>query len=956
MLNKKVKSLLFIFLILFCIAAVNAESIDDNIDIESMNTVNIESGTDLAVIDEETTVASTAGNFSDLNNTINKETKNNITLDKDYIYNSSTDSEFKNGIVINRTITIDGAGHIIDGNYSVRIFNVTNGTLTLKNIKLINGNATYGGAIYNNGTLNVINVTFTNNNASANGGAIFGSSKVNMTIADSTFINNTANGTGGAVCNSIGNITITNSIFTENSVNYHGGAIYSNHNVTVINTTFNKNKAGRFGGAISSNSMITTINSTFTNNTAGKQGGAIESTEDSFAINSNFTQNSAVLGGAISSENGKVTITGSNFNQNNATSGGAVFCNETIANNSNFTQNTAEIGGAIFTINLTATNSNFNQNNVTTIGGAIFSVFANINGSTFTENNAERRGGAVYSTYATISNSIFDKNNAKEYDGGAIYIDNRTLEVVNSIFTNNTAGNQGGAIYSANTTIENSNFTQNNATSGGAIYNTNKLTVADSKFDENSATKNGGALYSSNDLTVSNSTFNNNTAATNGGAIYSTNGNATITESEFNNNNASKGGAIYYTNTKASSSPNVSLTVENSTFDLNKGLGDDIYTSYNTNVLNNTYTKDSYANIYADGIIINGTVVSVLDNKTYHVANAGSQFKANATVTVDGASVAGYTVVITDGENSYKTTYQGNGVYETNSYITANFTTKHYSAIVNGDENSTAYTVKNGTVVNLKEIELIVEDLIKYYGNDGKLFIKLTDSEGNPIAHQNVTITINGKTYNRTTDENGTVLMNINLDVGVYEATVTYGNLTKNATVAILPTISGNDIVKFYRNGTQYYATFLDENGNPLANTNVTFNINGVFYTRETNENGTARLNINLNPGEYIITAFNSVNNESYSNVIEVLNVIESENLEMTTQSRLPFEATILGDEGKPLANAKVVFNVHGRIYEKMTDENGVARLNINLLAGEYIITTMYNGLSKSNTIVVNNI
>ena len=47
----------------------------------------------------------------------------------------------------------------------------------------------------------------------------------------------------------------------------------------------------------------------------------------------------------------------------------------------------------------------------------------------------------------------------------------------------------------------------------------------------------------------------------------------------------------------------------------------------------------------------------------------------------------------------------------------------------------------------------------------------------------------------------------------------------------------------------------IDGEGNPVSGVNITMNINGVFYNRTTNENGTARLNINLPPGEYILTA-----------------------------------------------------------------------------------------------------
>ena len=40
-------------------------------------------------------------------------------------------------------------------------------------------------------------------------------------------------------------------------------------------------------------------------------------------------------------------------------------------------------------------------------------------------------------------------------------------------------------------------------------------------------------------------------------------------------------------------------------------------------------------------------------------------------------------------------------------------------------------------------------------------------------------------------------------------------------------------------------------------------------------------------------------------------------------------------------------------IYDRTTDSEGVARLNINLQKGEYIITSSYNGQSIANTITV---
>ena len=58
-------------------------------------------------------------------------------------------------------------------------------------------------------------------------------------------------------------------------------------------------------------------------------------------------------------------------------------------------------------------------------------------------------------------------------------------------------------------------------------------------------------------------------------------------------------------------------------------------------------------------------------------------------------------------------------------------------------------------------------------------------------------------------------------------------------------------------------------NGNALNGVNITFNINGVFYNRTTDENGTARLNIRLVAGEYIITS--QYENAVISNKITII-------------------------------------------------------------------------------------
>ena len=259
-------------------------------------------------------------------------------------------------------------------------------------------------------------------------------------------------------------------------------------------------------------------------------------------------------------------------------------------------------------------------------------------------------------------------------------------------------------------------------------------------------------------------------------------------------------------------------------------------------------------------------------------------------------------------------------------------------------------------------VSIDINDFEMYYKNGTKLTGKLLDNNSNPIINQTVSITINGILYNRTTDGNGTFKMNINLDPNVYNFTVAYNgsdiynSAFKNAKVTVLSVIESYDLVKYYKNESQYYATFLDKQGNPVANnTPVTFNINGVFYTRYTNENGTAKLNINLIPANYIITSIHP-NGEKKGRNITVLSTILSKDLVKYYKNESQYYATFLDKQGNPVANnTPVTFNINGVFYTRYTNENGTAKLNINLIPANYIITSIHpDGLQRGNNIFVN--
>ena len=380
-----------------------------------------------------------------------------------------------------------------------------------------------------------------------------------------------------------------------------------------------------------------------------------------------------------------------------------------------------------------------------------------------------------------------------------------------------------------------------------------------------------------------------------------------------------------------------------------------------SDLANGTYSVDAFYNgddIYAP--IKNSTAFTVSKVSDYNmtVDIADIVKGENATITVSVPEDGTGSVIVTINGTDYKGTVVNGtakviipgldeGTYKVVTFYTGD--NKYDSMIVNG-----TITVNKNT-----KTTLTMDNLVKYFNGPQKLMAKLVDGFGNPIANATVYFTINGKVYARITDENGTASIAIRLLPGEYKASALFNGTkdhdkaTANATVTVKSTIFGNDTTLYFRNGTQYMAKFLDSDGKALANTDVKFNINGVFYTRVTDENGIARLNIRLDPASYIITAYNPVTGEQKANNITVLPRIIAKDLSMKYLDGSTFNAALVDGQGKAISGVNITFNINGVFYHRTTDADGVTKLNIRLMPGEYIITSMYDECWASNKIII---
>ena len=376
------------------------------------------------------------------------------------------------------------------------------------------------------------------------------------------------------------------------------------------------------------------------------------------------------------------------------------------------------------------------------------------------------------------------------------------------------------------------------------------------------------------------------------------------------------------------------------------GIGD-----YEVTVIYNGNAKYNATNITKTFSIGKISDYNVTLNTTDVVAGE------NSTLVIILPEDATGVVNVTVGKDSYKANVtDGVASVKINSLIAGDY---KVNVTYSGDK---TYEVSNNVfnlAVNPMKVNLNISDVVMFYRDGTRMVAILTDIKGNPIANATVYFTINGKTYARTTDTNGTASLAINLISKIYNSTILYNGsdiydkFSKNITVTVNPTILANDTVLMYMDGTVFVAKFLDKTGKALTNASVKFNINGVFYTRITDNDGVAKLNIRLRPGSYILTAYNNVTGEEKGFDITVKSLIVANDLTKYYLNATRFEATIYNKNGTLAINKNVTFNINGVFYTRQTNENGVVGLNINLRPGNYIITTMFDGLAIGNNINV---
>ena len=906
----------------------------------------------------------------------------------------------EHGLENSKDLLIEGAGSgetIINGSNLGEIFTNSFASLTLRGISLINGNNTEssGGSIVSMGNLTLEDVSISNSISTSNGGAIYAVG--NLIIRNSEINSNVASGNGGAIyideyksLNYPSSLIIENSDLSNNvaeSSQFGGGAIYMqliDGDKVISNTSFINNKANA-GGAI----FMQQSEGDFTISDSRFEYNEITSSQDTYG------GGAICLIGQTYSKEGNVIITGSKFINNNATtSAGAIFTRNVDLNISkSFIINNKDAEGSAIVRDVTSYYPS----------GATVTVEDNWWGNTvdnLTFNSTILNNINTPESWL-ILNMSFDNEEFTIGDIVEVTVDlthNQNGELVASegLPTDSVNINYNGT--SQIVTLENGiakaivtvvDLDENNVEAElyGIIINSQLLvklnpsitvSVEDIEFGENATIIVNLNQNATGNVTITIGNFIETLEVINGTASltvenlnvgiydvfvsYSGDSNyvSAVNSTSFNVIGFVLSGSdvvMYYKN---GTEYVVVLTDVSGNYIANKTL---------TFIVNNVeYTRVTDENGSASmviGLNAGEYLISVIYNDCPSV-NVTNTITVLPTVDADDIikyyrNDTQYSAIILDGQGNpvadQEVSFNINGVFY---YIT---TDENGRASLNINLNPGNYTLTvNNTVTgelysnNVEVLStIIVDNLVKYFHNDSQYDVTVLDGQGNPIEGREVSFNVNGIIYTRVTDESGRVSLNINLNPGEYIMTVTdvETGLNVSSNITVLSTIISSDIVKYFRNGTQYHAKLVDGQGNPIEGRMLTFNINGVFYNRETNSEGIATLNINLNPGKYIITAIDQYSGLMMSNNIEVLPILIGENQIIHYASGETYDVTLLDSQGKPLVGEDVSININGIFYNKVTDANGIAKLNINLLPGKYIATVYYGAAAVSNEITV---
>lgn len=379
--------------------------------------------------------------------------------------------------------------------------------------------------------------------------------------------------------------------------------------------------------------------------------------------------------------------------------------------------------------------------------------------------------------------------------------------------------------------------------------------------------------------------------------------------------------------------------------------------TYHATIANDTETDEPTLSITVESVLYtNPSTVTVKSNiDGVYIVSVGDESKE---VTVSGG-VGTTTFTLPEGD------YTANVVSKTNSSLM----------------NSTSFSVypKGKETPVVRSNVDVLEDKVK-----------ITLNFPADINDEKVTVNLNGNTAKEVTISNGVATVEFDgLTAGDYSYTILYDGNEKYSKVNNVRTFtitnsssqgnssdnsSGSDTNQSGDSGSSivaadmirgagspydFKAAFYDDKGNPLADSEVNFIVNGNDNVVKTDEYGVAKLVNVLSVGDYVITIRNYATGEiTTRNVTIVARISGNKNVNVDYSYSANYKVRVFADNGQAVgAGERVSITLNNVKRTVITDKNGYATFKVSgLLPKTYTITAEYKGVKVSNKVVVKQI